>query len=218
MAFQRIKIRFILYSRLFKTQSNMCLKFNHLRYLKNLIIIVSLIGGIISILGVTGPWISMEFYKVWLENIPGSEDSRLSVITQVKMSPFILSYSIKHLQSDTITRFDTTIFYNVFASSIGVTCIVCAITNLIATIKEQLKIVLISGALVLTSTQLFFLVLPNNISKSEYIMLPHWYTTILGGFIILLSLLMKYLYRKHEKNIRREKIYEEWSDYFPSKK
>jgi len=176
--------------------------------------VITLFGGFLIIIGLLGPWVSLELYRVYKFDIPLSyEELRLSTKTYAKFSPFIFSYRILHIQSNTVTLFGEKYFYDLLATMIGIISIIGIIVGIVGPNIERWKITFLGGIVNIASTLLFLMVLPSNIYRSEYILLWRWYITILGGLFIMFSPLLKYIYLILQKNRERQKLYKKWPSY-----
>lgn len=185
-----------------------------MKYISLALRALALIGGILILVGVFGPWISYKFYRVYLFPIPLSPDKfRLSMDAEFKSSPFTFQYTLKHIQSGNITEYGNISFYDPISSLIGIACIIGSFLGFIGPNIDRWKITLTGGALTLLSALSFFLCLPYNINKSNYNFMQHWYLTILGGILIIFTVLLKNLHCMIQKIRERSRAYKEWTPY-----
>jgi len=172
---------------------------------------MTLIGGVLVLRGLFGPWISLEFYRAYEFVRPLSpEVSRLSMKTYAKMSPFTFTYILKHLQSGVVTRQGTYHLYDPLASLIGVACIVGIILGALGPNIGRWKLTVIGGVLVLSSAVSFVFCLPNNLPKSEYTIMLNWNLTLLGGIFILSAPALRFLDLTIQKIHARRQLYKKW--------
>lgn len=146
----------------------------------------TLIGGILTLIGIFGPWFSFYSYSIYVN---GTSEQYMK--TTAKMSPFTSTFT-------TDARTDNYYFYDPIASFIGVACIIGAILGSLGEYLDRWKITFIGGALPLLSTLSFFTCLPQNISlsyvfKHRFTLMRHWYLTIFGAILIIFSLGLRLL-------------------------
>lgn len=141
-----------------------------------------LLGGILILIGIFGPWISLFSHWVYED-----ETSHLYGTTKAKMSPFTSTYTLRVLPNNTVLRSGSYSYYDSTASLIGIACIIGTTLGFLGQSIDRWKITSIGGALSLISTLSFLLCIPANITIMSFKLMPHWYLTILGTVLIIFS-------------------------------
>jgi len=162
--------------------------------IKKVTLIGTLIGLIIVLIGIFGPWISL--YSNWTYC---NETHKIYGKAYAKMSPFTMTLSSKRIACSSLAKErvveiipskrylgeDTKNFYDPLASLIGIVCILSVILSMFEQYIDRVKIALIGGIINLLSILSFFICLPQNTNALYFTVMWHWYITGLGTILII---------------------------------
>ena len=162
--------------------------------IKPLTLIGALIGLILILIGIFGPWISLN--SSWIYN---NETSRIYGETYAKMSPFTITFSsnivahspimherkVQIIPSNIFLGEGIKHFYDPLASLIGIVCIMGGIISALGQYIDRWKIAFIGGVLTISSTLSFFICVPNSTNVLFFTVMWHWYLTLLGAILLI---------------------------------
>jgi hypothetical protein len=155
-----------------------------------------LIGFILVLIGLTGPWIS---YSAKWSYINGT--NKYNGKTYADASPFTLTYTLNVTSSTSLIPGPiretipiriflgegTNHFYDPIAFFIGIASIIGASISIISQYKKRWLFSFLGGLLCILSTLSIFITLPGNINVLDSTVLLHWYLASIGAVLITIS-------------------------------
>lgn len=156
----------------------------------------ALIGLILVLIGIFGPWFSFD--ANWRTY---NKTTTIYGKTSTKMSPFTITCSVKVIATSPIipnTRLQQIIptkisvvdtirhYYDPLASLIGISCIMGVIIGFLGQYTDRRKVNFMGGVISISSTLSLFLVIPKNVDLFDFIIMRSWYLTFWGAILITL--------------------------------